>query len=306
MQHRSVNAAGHDLRLSPSAVSHALARLRQALDDELFVFGETGMEPTARARQLAPSIRNGLGIIESALASQSFVPSQALRTFRIAATDYAAVVLLPPLVAGSPPPPRKSICASSRPIGSMSFANWTTIASISSSDGSTSFPQRLQRSIIWEEEEAVVVRSGHPLTQSPLTKQRLLDFPHVVVDLIGGEGPTDNGFHDERGAMRRVWIERLMLETDDGDGGRIGRVAVSVPHYAAVPPLLLASDMVATLPKRMARRVIAQMPLAMLDLPYAPLRASVEAIWHERSNQDPGIRWFIDELREVMVEPSRG
>jgi DNA-binding transcriptional LysR family regulator len=59
MLHRSVSGAARELGVTPSAVSHALARLRMALGNELFVPGDGGMEPTARALELAPAVRGG-------------------------------------------------------------------------------------------------------------------------------------------------------------------------------------------------------------------------------------------------------
>jgi DNA-binding transcriptional LysR family regulator len=94
LQHRSVSAASRELSVTPSAVSHALARLRDALGDELFVLGESGMEPTVRARELAPAVRDGLGRIETAVNSKPFIPSESSRTFRIASSDHIAVMIL--------------------------------------------------------------------------------------------------------------------------------------------------------------------------------------------------------------------
>lgn len=301
MQHRSVNAASRELWLTPSAVSHALARLRQALDDELFIFGESGMEPTARALQLAPVIRNGLGMIDAAMGAPAFVPSQALRTFRFAATDYVAAIVLPPVVT------RLAEIAPEIDLRVFPANRVDVIRHLD--DGRVDFvigwfdelPERLHRMTLLEEREAVVVRPGHPLTREPLSKERLLAFPHVVVELTGGEGPADDGFHSERGAMRRVWIERLLLEMNGGGEGAIGRVALSVPHYAAVPPVLLATDMIATLPRRLAERMQPESKLVILDLPYDPLRVDLEIVWHQRSNQDPGIRWFVEEIATVMA-----
>jgi DNA-binding transcriptional LysR family regulator len=301
LRHRSVSAASRDLRLTPSAVSHALSRLRQALNDELFVFGETGMEPTAKALHLAPAIRNGLGSIETALESNTFLPSQALRTFRLTTTDYAAVVILPKIVA------RLAKTAPQIDLRVFPANRIDVIRQLD--DGRVDFvigwfddlPDRLRRTKILEEKEAIVVRAGHPLTKGILTKERLLDFPHLVVELTGSEGQAVDGFHDERGASRRVWIERFLLEMNDNEEGKIGRVALSVPHYAAVPLLLQISDMVATLPRRLAQLAGLHAPLAILDLPYDPLVVNLEMIWHQRANQDPGMGWFINEMNEALV-----
>ena len=98
MLHRSVRKASEKLSVTPSAVSHALNRLRQTIDDELFVAGESGMQPTRRALELAAAVREGLESFELALTGKPFVPGKAVRTFRIAASDNTSIVILPPLV----------------------------------------------------------------------------------------------------------------------------------------------------------------------------------------------------------------
>ena len=98
MVHRSVRKASEILSVTPSAVSHALSRLRQTIDDELFIPREFGMEPTRRALEVAVAVREGLGSLELALTTKPFVPMEAVRTFRIAASDNNSVVILPSLV----------------------------------------------------------------------------------------------------------------------------------------------------------------------------------------------------------------
>ncbi len=299
MRHRSVSAAGHDLRVTPSAVSHALARLRLVLKDELFVFGESGMEPTPRALQLAPGIRNGLDNFDAAVEAPVFNPSKAIRTFRLAATDYAGIVLLPPLVA------RLADVGPQIDLRVLPTGRIDVIRQLD--EGRIDFvlgwfkdvPDRLRRKTVFSDSETLIVRAGHPLTEGPVTMERLAAFPHVVVELTGSEGQAVDGFHDERGASRRVWIERLLLEMSDRDDGLMGRVAVSVPHFLAAPPLLLAGDMVATFPRRLARYVTGQFPLTMLEPPGTLLTGTVDVVWHRRADHDAGSRWFIEQVLEA-------
>lgn len=300
MRHRSVQEASRELGVTASAVSHALSRLRQALGDTLFVAGEDGMQPTARALELAPDIRDGLGRIETAIGAKPFVPSAALRTFRIAAADYVTVTILPHLVA------RLAEVAPQIDMRVFPFNRPDVARQLD--DGRIDLvmgwfgdlPDRTRRATVIVEREAVVVRVGHPLTQEPVTRERLLAFPHVVVELTGTEEATVDGFLDDRGVWRRVWIERLLIDTSADDQGAIGRVAVSVPHYAAVPPLLRVTDMVATLPRSLACLAADQGTCVMLDLPYEPLAVPVEVVWHQRGERDGGLRWLIGELIDAM------
>jgi DNA-binding transcriptional LysR family regulator len=303
LQCRSVVGASRQLGVTPSAVSHALSRLRHALGDELFVSGDSGMEPTPRALQLAPGVTDGLTRIADAINSTRFVPAEAIRTFRIAASDYSAVTVLPRAVA--------RIAATAPQVDLRVFPLNRTDAVRQLDDGRVDvvmgwfadLPERMRRRTLVEEAEALVVRAGHPITSGPITKERLFAFPHIVVDLTGSEEQAVDGFLDERGVSRRVWIERLLLEMSDHDSGLIGRVAVSVPHYAAVPPLLLVTDMIATLPRSFALRAIKHTPLVLLELPYDPIRVNIEAIWHQRSERDAGTQWLIDEIAKAAVAP---
>jgi len=91
------------------------------------------------------------------------------------------------------------------------------------------------------------------------------------VELTGTQENECDGFMSEDGAERRVWIERALLEFQDKDVNLVGRAAVCVPHFAVVAPLLQVTDMVATLPRRLALCLTAQSPVVLLDLPYSPI-----------------------------------
>jgi DNA-binding transcriptional LysR family regulator len=98
MLHRSVRKASQILSVTPSAVSHALNRLRQSIGDELFVPSESGMQPTPRALELASAVREGMEKLELVLNGKESAAPKALRTFRIGTTDYPCVVILPSLI----------------------------------------------------------------------------------------------------------------------------------------------------------------------------------------------------------------
>src|SRR5580693_5168758 len=75
MLHRSVRKASQILSVTPSAVSHALSRLRQSIGDELFIPGESGMQPTRRALESASAVREGLEKFELAFTGKESVPA---------------------------------------------------------------------------------------------------------------------------------------------------------------------------------------------------------------------------------------
>ncbi len=165
LQHRSVSGASRELGVTASAVSHALSRLRMAMGDDLFVLGDTGMKPTARALELAPAIRDGLGRIEVAVSSKPFVPEQSQRTFRIASSDHTAVIVLPHVIG------RLAKTAPEINFRIFPFNRLDVVRHLD--DGRVDMvlgwfgdlPDRMRRATAMSASEAIVVRAGHPLTE---------------------------------------------------------------------------------------------------------------------------------------------
>ncbi|WP_419728939.1 LysR family transcriptional regulator [Lichenicola sp.] len=298
MQHRSVSGAAGELGLTPSAVSHALARLRKTLGDELFVTGPGGMEPTPRAADLAPDIRNGMQRLLDAVAARPFIPRDAVRSFGIIASDYPSCTIVPPLVA--------ALAAKAPNVTLRVFPGNRTDAVRFLDEGRVDLlltwvddiPERMCSRVVMNDEESIVVRTDHPLTRGVLTRERLFEFPHVVVELTGSEDRGMDGFIDERGVVRRTWSERLLIETGP-ESGLVGRIAITVPNYAPVAPILEQTNLIASLPRSLALQMSRQNSLVMLELPYEPLRFPMAAVWHQRSARDRGLLWLIDELVEA-------
>jgi DNA-binding transcriptional LysR family regulator len=300
MKNRTVASAGRELGVTASAVSHALSRLRKVVGDELFVMGPTGMEPTPRALELAPSISEGIGRIQSALQTKPFNPATSVRNFTIAASDYPGSVVIPPLIALlSRTAPQ--IAFRIFPIGRLDVVRNLDSGHVDLVLGwFGDLPDRLRRRVIVTEHEALIVRAGHPLTEGMLTRQRLFDYPHVVVELSGSEQQGSDGFLDDRGLVRRIWIERLLIDATGQDEALLGRVPVTVPTFAPVPAIVQRTDMIATLPRRLALQAARDGSVVVLDLPYEPLEVQVEAVHHQRSDGDAGLRWLIEQMTAVM------
>jgi DNA-binding transcriptional LysR family regulator len=302
MLHRSVRRASQMLSVTPSAVSHALSRLRQSIGDELFIPSEFGMQPTRRALDLASGVREGLEKIELALRGEESVPADALRTFRIAACEYACMVILPSLaerLAKSAPHVDLRVFPSNRLDVGRQLEKGQADLVIGRFD---KLPEGIRRSTLLREDEVIVVRAGHPLTHSKLTKERLIEFPHLVVVLTGVEENEANGFMNDEGVAQRIWIERALHEFQDGKIDPAGRAAISVPHFAAMAPFLQLTDMVTTLPRRLALWAAAQAPLVLLDLPYTSMTINIEMLWDQSADRDQGLQWLVNELAASTVD----
>jgi DNA-binding transcriptional LysR family regulator len=300
MQHRNVRAASRKLSVTPSAVSHALRRLRQSLGDELFVSTDSGMQPTRRALEIAPTIREGLEKLELGLVGKEPKRAEALRTFRIVATDYACMVILPRLV--------KRLSRSAPHVDvEVSACNHLDLGPYLHRDRCDliigPFNKRetgLRCSKLLSDDEVIAVRNAHPLTLGEMTKEQLLLFPHLLVEPMGTEESQRIGLTAEggmpdprpaRSAAREFPAETINLAD---------RPAVPVPHFGAVVPLLQVTDMVAVLPRRLARLAAANASIALLDLPYLTPKLKIEVAWHQRADHDPGIQWLLNELVESI------
>jgi DNA-binding transcriptional LysR family regulator len=300
MLHRSVRKASKVLSVTPSAVSHALNRLRQSIGDELFIPTESGMQPTRRALELASAVREGLEKLESALTRKEPKEAKAFRTFRIGATDYPCMILLPSLVrrlAKSAPNVDLRVFPSKHIDLVQQLEKGRADLVIGSF---TELPAGVRRSRLLREDEVITVRTGHPLTRGKMTKGRLLEFPHIVVEPAGTIQRATEGFSDEERNGKRVSVESALYEFQCGRIGPASRAAVCVPNFAGVAPFLQLSDMVAMLPRRLALRAAAQAPLALLDPPYTSITIELEMLWVEGANQDEGLEWLLSELAESV------
>jgi DNA-binding transcriptional LysR family regulator len=300
MLHRSVRKASQMLSVTPSAVSHALRRLRQSIGDELFVSTESGMAPTQRALELASAVREGLSKLELALTGKQPAPPEALRTFRIWATDYPSMVILPSLVkrlAKSAPNVDLRVFSSNRVDCIRHLEKGRADLVIGSF---TELPAGIRRSRLLREDEVIIVRTGHPLTRGRMTKERLLEFPHVVVEPIGTMEDENGEFPDEQAKCKRVSVESALQEFQYGKIGPGGRAAVCVANFAAIAPFLQFSDMVAMLPRRLALWAAANAPLALLDPPTRSVTIEIEMLWDQSADQDQGLQWLVNELAESI------
>jgi DNA-binding transcriptional LysR family regulator len=296
MLHRSVRKASQMLSVTPSAVSHALRRLRQSIGDELFISAESGMQPTQRALELAAAVRGGLEKLELALTGKQSVPVEVARTFRIGATDYPCMVVLPSLVkrlAKRTPSVDLRVFSSNH----MDLVQQLEKGRADLVIGSfTELPPGIRRTRLLREDEVVVVRTGHPLTCDRMTKERLLEFPHVVVESAETMESITDGFPDKKRDGKRVSVESALYEFQNGKIGPGGRATICVSNFAAVAPFLQFSDMLAMLPRRIARWAAAQAPLTLLEPPYKSITIEIEMLWVERADQDEPLRWLRNEL----------
>ncbi|WP_258187622.1 LysR family transcriptional regulator [Trinickia symbiotica] len=298
LRERNVLRASEAINLSPSAVSHALSRLRAFLNDDLFVRTVSGMEPTARALEMAPLVRDALVIIDRAIGPKQFDPGSAERQFCIAATDYMTAVVLPQFFrATSIAAPGASVTL--LPASRIDLTTQIDVGRVEIALGSFSnVPPRIHEQTLFEEQDMMVIASNHPLARRKIGLTEFASLPLLVVSTGGAE----DGFLSERGLTRRTeMFDRAHLVAALESIGKRPEFRIVQPHFLAIPSLLAGTQTAAIVPASLARLFSQSGVVYAAELPWkAPARA-LQMIWHERHTHDQGHIW----LRTMLADAAR-
>ncbi|MHA4869092.1 LysR family transcriptional regulator [Duganella sp. PWIR1] len=285
-EERHLHRAAQRMNLSQSAMSHALARLRESVGDELFVRSADGMMPTARALAMAGPLRDALQQIAGALNNEPFVAATARREFVIAASDYVSLLLLERLSAKMQAlAPHVNLVV--RPVTRIDLAGQLDLGRIDLAIGVfADIPPRLNSMPLWTQSDTFVMRAGHPLAGAALRIDDVTAYPLVAVSLGGTEEGAVDGFLSERGLARESeMFDRAALPPT-------ATLRILLPHALAVPSLLQSSDMLAILPSSLAQLFVARHGLASAAPPYPVRERQMQAVWHTRNDDDPAQAWL--------------
>lgn len=283
MRTRHVKQAARRLSLTPSAVSMALARLRDMLSDPLFVRGNGNMEPTARAMVLAQRLAPALHALHGAVFdSPSFDPARADLTIRFASPEELDTSVLPRLMA------RLRVCAP-RVTLVVRPSNFRIVPSmLDTGDAAvalTATPSRVdrrhRRDVLYNE-SFMALYDPQQLGSRRLTLTRYLAVPHLIASASGKlRGPID---------------DRL------SELGRSRRLEAAVAQFSTLPFLLRSAPVLANVPAVAARQYAKEFRLTAHPLPFKSPRFEVSLLWHARHDADPAMRWFRDCVRDVVAE----
>lgn len=303
MEERSVLRAGQRICLSQSAVSHALARLREMLDDELFIRTTTGMQPTARALAMAPLIRKAWGSLEAAIELPKFKPETSSRRFTIAASDFVATVMVPHLLnllRREAPHVELVVRSDSR----VDLGEQIDLGQIDAAIGTFSdAPERFRSNSLFYYDDVMIASSSLGLGQ--LSLQKLSGLSIAVVSLHGDQDRIVDGFLSERGLARRAdMFDRVGLDHAFSETKPAPRIAVSLPHFLALPSLLEGAHLAAIVPRPLGRSLARMHPISIHELPYRTALMDVGVLWHERNAGSAPHEWLFNVLRRA-AEPLR-
>jgi DNA-binding transcriptional LysR family regulator len=282
MQERNVTRAGQRLGLSQPAMSHALTRLRYMLKDDLFIRSPKGMLPTPRAEQLALPVRSALDGLQHSLEPSQFIASEATRSFRIAVDNYSAVVLVGPLV-GRITKAAPGVRLEFRPSGTLNVLDLLDRGELDLAIGRLPEQgERFSRLTLLRDDFVLVLRKDHPATSArALSMERFAALSHLEISSVA----YDTGFIDQALAKRKL----------------TRRIQLRAPFLSAVR-ILIASDMVSVLQRRVAEELVRYRPLLIRPLPHSSPTLETAMLWPRWFENQPAHRW----LREVVTLVTSG
>ena len=276
----NITRAGERLSLSQSAMSGALARLRDYFQDDLLVQVGRKMIPTPLSESLRPRVRSILQDIQATVETRpSFDPATAVRHFRISASDYAVTVLFAPALALvnrlAPGLSFEFIPFVENPWEALDRGE---IDLLVLPDAYTT--KRHPNLDLFEDDFVVVAWTQNPLIGDTLTLEQYLSLGHVTPRFGTMQRiPTP----DELFASRHNYTRRLEAITYD---------------FNCALQLVLGSNRVTTTHRRLAMHYARYLPLRVLPVPLEIPKLTERLQWHHYQEQDPGSRW----LRELLVK----
>lgn len=274
----NVASAARSIGLSPSAMSHALARLRDLLGDPVLVRSGQRMMATPRARAMAGPVRQGLALLSSAVAPPAaFDPAAAREVVRIGAIDFAMNQVLPSFL---------EVLRKEAPLVDVAVAGLGPSSFDALRAGELHLIFAIQRTDsgfesldVGSEDYVSVVRRGHPVLRRKVTPEGFAALTHVIISVrLQRVGPVDK-------ALGALGLSR--------------RVGLAIPSLGAAALAVSQSDMVLTGARREVERLAAGLPLQTFPppLPIPPFELSL--YWHERLSADPFHGWIRQKLMET-------
>ncbi len=279
MQERNVSRAAERLLLGQPGLSAALKRLREALDDELFVRVGRGLQPTARALAIAPAIEDALSGLERAIRPPaSFDPSTWQGEFRIGMCDNLETAFFGPLVAKlrqfAPGARLVGIAADKRDIAQM-LDDGAFEFSVSVHEEPASWHVRMP---LFEQCSIAIYDPQQLPLKPPLSLDDFVRAPHITTSLVGSATTAVDIALDRAGLTRNV--------------------VATVPRYSAIPPALRAMPAIAIVPESLGR-CMAQLHDLEASMPPIELPAdSVSMLYRRVDRADERAAWF----RRLFVE----
>ena len=286
---RNITEAGRRVHLTQSAMSGALARLREYFDDELLVQVGRKMVPTPLAENLFEPVTEILLKVKATIATKpDFEPATSTRRFSLMMSDYVSTALMSRVLQEAERvAPHVTFEIVSNDMGSP-----FEVLERADIDFLLMPPDYISRShpseLLFQDDYACIVWTDNPLVGDSISTQQYLELGHVVLQFGRRNPAIDEFFLNHLGVSRRIEVVAL--------------------NFNAIPQCLVGTRRIATVQRRLAQFYAKYLPLRLIPPPFdiPPLRESMQ--WHTCFDQDPGSIWLRGILKSAAeyVEPTPG
>lgn len=285
LTHRHVTRSAEKLGVTQPAMSASLARSRTLFGDKLLVRGPAGLVLTPRGQQILDQLNQIMEVTEKLIAlPEEFTPEICHRTFALMGSDFVEFILLPSLMA---------TLASEGPnlqilYKSPDRRNLEAMLANGELDLVVGYvpdpPKELIRRTLFHEPFVCVARRGHPLLQDqPLKVEHYVELQHVQVLARDATMYGDD-------------IERAIAAI-----GLVRKVALWQPTFLAVGNVVAQTNLISTVPRRIADYLAKVLPIVVYDPPLALPAPDFTLYWHARSQDDPGHKWLRGKIAALLT-----
>lgn len=280
---RSVTRAAENLGQSQPTVSIWLAKLRELLDDPLFVRTSDGMLPTTRAQDLIPRVQDALNTLRLiSLKEENFDPGSTEREFRIGMTDASHITLLPKILA---------FLQTHAPHSRLEVVKITDETAQMLQDGEIDIAVGLLpgleagffQQVLFPQDWVCLVNADHSWVRNTLSLASFSKAEHIGI--VSGTGALLL-----EAAFKAARIER--------------EIKLRLPGFLGLRDIICNSDLIATTPRHIGETLAHSVNIAVYDCPVEVPGFTVKQHWHERFHRDAGNRWLRNAIATLFQPPS--
>lgn len=277
-----VSTAAEILNLTQPTISYSLKKLREALNDPLFSRTANGMKPTLIGELTYSRFLSAIGNINNALdITRTFDPEESSRQFRITMSDIGELIFLPPIVEKlKTEAPNIELQVIQVPIKDVD--EWLSTGKIDLAVGNFSvFEPKGNQQKIFKEKYVCLMSKNHPSIKDKLTISNFTKARHILVSSpFSGHSLIEE-------SLKRKGVTR--------------KISLQIEHFTILPRLLAESDLIVTLPSRVAKLFESYTPLTTHPLPIKIPEFDVGLLWHHHQENDPGHSWLKKTIYESLV-----
>ncbi|MDN5842934.1 MAG: LysR family transcriptional regulator [Alcaligenaceae bacterium] len=280
-----VTRAAYKMGVSQSSMSLALSKLRTLFSDELLVRSSKGLIRTDRALDLIPKVAEILRRADSLLNEDlPFNPAEIDGVVTMIVIDYIDFVVIPHLMERiqqeAPKLSLHIIGPNPRRLGEIMSGTDLDMAI-------TYFPappNMVRTRPLFKDRMVGIARLDHPLFDAPISLARYCQFGHVAITPAEGADMYNEPIKE---AVNRLGVQR--------------HIAISKPTFMGVPFLIGESDLISTMPERIAKRFTNITKIRTFELPFHLEPINVVLMWHDRTHNHPLHRWLRDVIADVCT-----